>query len=177
MENMKFSKILLILFLLICSSFLMKSFGQSFKTVGLRGGATSGITYKNYLSNNVGFELIGSIRDRGLFITGLYEYHVPSASLYSKQLKFYYGFGFHAGVYTKYGNCRLIITDDGRDAFECSRVVRPTAGFDGIVGAEYRLESLPVLIGIDYKPYISVFGPYRFGKSFFDIGLTAKYIF
>jgi hypothetical protein len=174
---MKFSKIILIIFLLISTSLVMKSFGQSFKTIGIRGGSTSGITYKHYVGEDVGFELIGSFRNKGYFVTGLYEYHVPSASLYSKQLKFYYGFGAHVGIYRKLGNCRVVINNDGNEAYDCNQVLRPTVGFDAIFGAEYRLASYPILLGIDYKPYLSVFGPYKFGRGLFDIGLTAKYIF
>ena len=138
--------------------------------LGLRGGgSSSGLTFKHFLSgkNGVALEalLTTEYQARGGRLTLLGEKHKALADL--KGLQYYYGAGFHAGAY------------QGRYYFEDRRyygrhkkeiyVIRDyryddatyvAFGADLILGLEYKLQDLPFVVGVDYKPFFEVFNGY-----------------
>lgn len=143
--------------------------GAGYETgIGLRGGGwSSGLTVKHFLSskNNVAVEglLTREYAARGGRLTLLLEKHKAISDF--KGLQFYYGAGAHIGSYR------------GRYYFEDVRFRRKkdryyyrqywyddanyvVAGADLILGLEYKMEDLPFVIGVDYKPFFEVFDGY-----------------
>lgn len=145
---------------------------SGYKTgIGLRGGGySSGLTIKHFLSGKNGVALEGLVtteyKAHGLRLTLLGEKHKSISG--AKSLQFYYGAGFHAGSYqgryyfedVRYYNNRK---DD--DYFRSRRYYTDETsylaiGADLILGLEYKLEELPFVVGVDYKPYFEVFNGY-----------------
>lgn len=145
--------------------------------IGLRGGITPGINFKSYQSNETAYELIIGKKDDGNLITGLFEFHEPASALLRERFRYYYGFGCHLGYYRE-KNTYTVIDNQGNPYDEEDVRLYAAIGFDGIVGLEYRFITYPFSASVDYKPYINLFGPYRFvGKGLFDIGFSLKYMF
>ncbi|WP_324672058.1 hypothetical protein [Hymenobacter sp. GOD-10R] len=137
--------------------------------IGLRaGGYSSGLTIKHFMSgkNNVAVEglVTTEYAAHGARFTLLLEKHVPVKDL--KGLQFYYGAGAHLGAYRgryyfedvryrrgkKYDYYYVYYVDEDR--------ARIAGGADLILGFEYKMDDLPFVIGVDYKPFFEVFNGY-----------------
>ena len=164
MKKLIASAFILASFLLICT----RSNAQTYKTaVGLKfGGYENGLSVKYFTTTDVALEGILGIRDHGLVITGLYEFHQEAFGV--PELKFYYGAGGHigsvgAGTYQRFGGTNEIYTK--------SQVL---LGVDGAVGLEYLIPGAPIAVSLDLNPRVELAtGP------FFDVapGLGVKYTF
>ena len=149
--------------------------GSGYSTgIGLRGGGySSGLTIKHFMSgkNGVAIEALVTTEyaARGARLTLLGEKHLPVSDL--KGLQFYYGAGFHAGSYRGryyFADRRYYRTDNGNVYFLKSNKAGyyyddntyVAFGADLIVGLEYKLQDLPFVVGVDYKPYFEVFNGY-----------------
>ncbi len=163
--------------------FFISAFGigqmpaQDYKTgVGLRGGWIGGITAKHFIQEGRALEGIFSSGWgwRGYQITGLYEIH--KAAFTKDDVKgffWFYGAGAHfgggyidekwhpTGTYTGY-----------YDTYHYSAF-----GIDGIFGLEYKIEDIPVTLGLDIKPFIE-FSNYRdYPFHFWDGAFSIRYVF
>ena len=72
------------------------------QAIGVRGGTTSGITYRQKTDENKAYEGIITIRDRGVVLTALRLNCNPRSYDFSDNLFFCFGYGMHAGF--KYTN-------------------------------------------------------------------------
>ncbi|WP_345220522.1 hypothetical protein [Hymenobacter koreensis] len=139
--------------------------------IGLRGGGySSGLTIKHFLGskNGVALEalLTTEYKARGARLTILGEKHKSISDF--KGLQFYYGAGFHAGSYQGryyFADSRYYYKGRKGDVY----LVRDyrfddqtyvAFGADLILGLEYKIEDLPFVIGVDYKPFFDVFNGY-----------------
>ena len=155
--------------------------------IGLRGGGySSGLTIKHFLSGKNGVAIEGLVtteyKARGARLTILGEKHlgVPDA----KGLQFYYGAGFHAGAYEG----RYYFADDRyyykgrkgdvylvRGGYLYDDATYLAIGADLILGLEYKLQDLPFVVGVDYKPFFEVFHGYT--GFYNDAAVSLRYTF
>ncbi|MEO8147911.1 MAG: hypothetical protein ABI723_09760 [Bacteroidia bacterium] len=140
----------------------------SYKTgIGLRGGWTSGLSIKHFISGTGAIEGILGTRWHGLSVTGLYEINKANA-LGVSRLSWEYGggvrFGFYNGRYYHEWNDKFYYND--RDYTVVSIV--------GIFGLEYHFEEVPFTLGLDLMPYFDFVGR---GDSFIDGSLSFRYAF
>lgn len=155
----------------ILASFLLiskRSAAQDYKTaVGLKfGGYENGLSIKYFMEKSVALEGIIGIRQHGMVITGLYEFHQEAFGV--PELRFYYGAGAHigaigAGVYQRFNG-----------ANEPYARAQLLLGVDGVLGLEYLIPKSPVALSLDLNPRAELAsGP------FFDIapGIGVKYTF
>lgn len=153
-------KKIIVLFVILLS---FKSFSQDYKTgIGLRGGFSSGITIKHFISGNAALEGILATRWRGFHIVGLYEVH---NSLPTPGLNWYFGGGAHMGVWQGY---------NGHPWFKDSRSYS-VFGVDGILGMEYNFSQIPLNLSLDWKPAFNLIGWQ--GLWMDDFALSVRYIF
>ena len=105
---------------------------QKYRTAaGLRsGGGSYGLTLQQLVLPQATLEGLGMLAPRERSATLLAERHF---GILGPSLNYYVGAGGH------YGEHR----DDG-----------PFWGFDGIVGAEYKIAFLPIVLSFDFKPTI-----------------------
>ncbi|MBX0292274.1 hypothetical protein K3G63_17635 [Hymenobacter sp. HSC-4F20] len=160
------------------------SAGAGYTTgIGLRGGGwSSGLTVKHFLSgkNNVAFEglLTREYAARGGRLTLLLEKHLPVSDF--KGLQFYYGAGAHVGSYRRYyyyydgryghGRAKRYYT-----IYRVDEDPRIAAGADLILGLEYKMEDLPFVVGVDYKPFFEVFDGYT--GFYNDAAISLRFAF
>lgn len=142
------------------------SFG--YKTgVGIRGGWTSGITIKRFISDKAAIEGVFGSRWHGFSITGLYELHKTPA-LGVSNLAWEYGagarIGFYSGRYYREW-------DDDKYYYDRSYTV---VSLVGIFGLEYQFEEVPFTASLDIMPYFDFIGR---GSEFIDGSISFRYVF
>ncbi|MBD2766578.1 hypothetical protein IC235_01570 [Hymenobacter sp. BT664] len=155
--------------------------------LGLRGGGySSGLTLKHFLSGKNGIAIEALItteyKAHGARLTILGEKHKSIAD--AKGLQFYYGAGFHAGAYQG----RYYFADDRyyykgrkgdiylvRGDYRYDEATYIAFGADLILGLEYKLQDLPFVVGVDYKPFFEVFNGYT--GFYNDAAISLRYTF
>jgi hypothetical protein len=134
--------------------------------IGLRGGNySSGLTIKHFFNagKNAAAEALVTTeyRAKGARFTLLLEKHwtiVPDV----KNLQWYVGAGLHAGAYRgRYYYAVAYRYKKKRDYYVYytgyDDKVYPVFGADFVLGLEYKIPDLPLVISADYKPYFDVF--------------------
>ena len=163
----------------ILSAFLILSisvFSQSpEKAIGIRGGLSSGFEYRVFSGELSSYKVLLSTRYQGVQLTGLKEFHLSDAfDIGEEGLSFVYGFGAHVGFeswYT-YRYYDEITGNRYRD-----RRTGPIAGLDVLAAVEYTIPQIPLVAGIEVKPYFNLFGKNFFQLQPFDFAFTLKYTF
>lgn len=162
-------------FVVLCLSYNL-TFSQDYKTgIGLRGGWIGGLTVKHFIKEGRALEGIFSSGWgwRGYQITGLYEIHKAAFTNDGIEGFFwFYGAGAHfAGGY-KYTKWHPDGSKGYYDTYNYSAF-----GIDGIFGLEYKIEEIPVTLGLDIKPFIE-FSNYRgYPFRFWDGAFSIRYVF
>ncbi len=94
---------------------------------------------------------------------------------FDDNLSFVYGFGAHVGfeswTVTRYYN------DYYSKNWYRDRRSGPVAGLDGLAALEYTIPQIPIVVGIEAKPYFNLFGKNFFQLQPFDFAFTIKYTF
>ncbi|HNX56157.1 MAG TPA: hypothetical protein PKO30_11275 [Prolixibacteraceae bacterium] len=145
------------------------------KAVGIRGGLSSGIEYRVFSGNLTSYKVLLSTRKQGIQLTGLKEFHVPDAfDIDQEEFTFVYGFGAHAGFESWYRDSYY--NDIYHTAYR-ERRSGPVAGLDALAGIEYNIREIPLVFGIEVKPYFNLFGKNFFQLQPFDFAFTVKYTF
>lgn len=137
----------------------LSSWAQLYKSaLGIRIGDSQGINYKTFVASKNAVEGILTIDNGGFGITGLYEIHGTAFS--SRDFNWYIGGGGH--LYS-YGN--------GYYHHNNGLVV----GLDGIIGIEGKIRSIPLAIGLDWKPAFNIINASSLHTN--AIGLSVRYCF
>jgi len=172
MKKIKRMKVFLSIILLTLALSINAQYNTS--TIGLRLGGVSGLSYKFISDNNSGFELILGAKEKGAILTGIVQKYKPLATNRISGFLLCYGGGGHVG-YAKHKEEVIRTVDD--KTFYCEyEESNPVIGGDFMIGAEYRFESIPLHISLDYKPYFEVFGHKDFRLDLWDIGFTARWV-
>lgn len=144
--------------------------------IGLRGGYTSGITFKHFVRNNAALELVLGTRWEGFSLTALYEWHSPNA-LGVSQLSWVYGLGGRIGSYRgdRYyrgrGNCNNP-NDRNCGSYWGNRNLT-AVGIVGIGGLEFKFDEVPFTVSLDLIPVLYL---NHWGGTFFDGSLSVRYV-
>jgi hypothetical protein len=162
------NRILIIFFL-----FSLPSLGQEYeRSVGIRGGLTSGITFKKFLDEEIATEAILGFKKHGLQLTMLRETYRPAMLEFTNNMQVFFGFGGHVGyVYTD-RNSMLFRTY----YFDSYRYF-PVIGLDACLGAEYVFRRIPLAVSLNVKPFFELYIPGFFRLEPGDTALTISYIF
>jgi hypothetical protein len=137
---MKTILVLLFAIFLTVSSVQAQTTGSSYKTaLGFKFPPT-GITVKHFITDKHALEGIAYFLTYGARITGLYEIHGNINQ--APGLQWYIGPGAHLGFYNnKNGNGTAL-------------------GIDGVLGLDYKIDSAPINLSIDWQPFLE-FGNFK----------------
>ena len=129
--------------------------------VGLRLGSPVAVTYKHFLNDDNAFEVFGSFRAFNgyswIAASGAYQIHNDFPDV--DNLKWYYGAG---------GSVYFYSFDTGFGGNSGSTAV----GINGYIGLDYKIESAPVSITIDWIPTFFLNGfTSGFGSGFGSVGV------
>lgn len=126
--------------------FVSLSSAQDYNTaIGLRGGLSNGLTFKQFLGDKAAVELIATTRWKGLEITGLYELH--NGGLGVDGLTWFYGLGGHIGFW-KGDNASWGTPGESYTVI----------GVDGNLGLDYKFPKHPINLSLDWKPAFNLVG-------------------
>jgi hypothetical protein len=117
--------------------------------VGLRGGETSGLTYKHRFQSGNAVEGILSMWPYALGVTGLYEKYVATEA---QGLNFYFGGGGHVNIGPMYRT--YYVYNRSENYVYAERTRGAAVGIDGVVGLEYKFRPIPLALSADLKPFI-----------------------
>jgi hypothetical protein len=165
------NKILTIVFIL--SGFGSMAQHEDF-SVGLRLGGLSGFSAKWFDDDLRAVELIAGGRNDGFRLTGLLQKFKPIKTDRIANLYYFTGLGAHAGFESHTFESSYYI--NGFKYYSYHKVTSPVIGGDLVLGLEYRFESVPVNMSVDFKPYFDVYRYDSFRIDFFDIGFTIRYL-
>lgn len=144
---------------------------------GFRFGGTTGFTGKVIKDDYYAFEGILGFRSGGVQFYGLVQKRKPVLYHRLENMYFYYGGGAHAGF------ARWNSAQGPRNGYypyydsDYYNMTGPAFGVDGVVGMEYEFSSVPLSLGLDFKPFIEVYGPFFIRTNFWDFGFHIRYNF
>ncbi|WP_345236983.1 hypothetical protein [Hymenobacter saemangeumensis] len=140
-----------LLLLVLAAALALPASAQKYRTAaGLRSdGVNYGLTVQQVFLPKATLEGLAMIAPRERSLTVLAERHF---GILGPSLNYYFGAGAHVGNHK----------DDG--AFW---------GIDGIVGAEYKIAFIPVVLSLDFKPTFE-FGSADWNR--FPTGFSVRYI-
>jgi len=141
-------------------------------SAGIRGGLTSGLSYRGYLEPELAYEGLMSFRGNGLQITLLRQHFEPALWHISDGFFLSYGYGGHVGFTHSHSYQHLFKT-----IHRPEKKFSPIIGLDGFLGMEYHFPGIPVLVGLDYKPFFEMSLYQYFQMSAWDVAFTLKYKF
>lgn len=144
-------------------------------SVGLRGGVSSGISYRLFKDELKAMEGILSFRNHGIQLTAIIETYKPLYLKHTDRIYFYHGLGAHIGYTTWYKN-DFFIEPVFRNRYYRNKF-SPVVGLDGLLGLEYRFVNVPLTVGLDFKPFFEIFGQNFFNLNLWDFGITVHYSF
>jgi hypothetical protein len=158
---------------IILSTASLFASSQEYKgAVGLRGGISSGFTYRQFLDQEISIETILSFRRGGLQVSLLRERFRPAFLEFSDNMILGFGFGGHVGfMYTDHQKFMF------EDYYYDEKIFLPLIGVDGYFGIEYIFRGFPMAISLDCKPFFELNVKGLVQLNPFDIGLAIKYWF
>ncbi len=121
-----------------------------------------GITYKTFVKQNKAIEGVGYIWNYGVRLTGLYEFYGDIDII--DGLKWYAGFGAHAGLWNDTWKKEYPTRDNGI-----------AIGVDGVLGLDYKINNAPLNISIDWQPSFNLIG-YNYAEGGWG-GIGIRYTF
>ena len=140
--------------------------------VGMRGGYTSGVTFRVNLDAELSYEAQLSHRHQGAIVTMLRLKHNEMGIDKNGNWEFIYGLGAHTGFY---------FTDSYRIFFEeihyGQNLFTPVFGVDGYAGIDYLLEYLPLSFGVSFQPHMEISMRQLFSMNLWDFGIHVRYRF
>lgn len=157
--------------LLLCLS--PAAFSQFYnKEVGLRGGYSSGITFRVNLQEDLSYEGQLNYRDKGGVFTLYRQLHHEIGMDRMGNWELIYGFGMHGGFYFT-DSYRILY----RTIYFGKEVFTPVLGVDGYLGIDYKLVDLPMSFGASFQPYMELSLKQVFGINMWDFGFHVRYMF
>ena len=151
----------------------MQLFSQFYnKEFGIRGGYSSGFTFRVNIEEDLSYEAQLYYRDQGAIFNVIRQQHREIGYDKFGTWKFLYGFGAHVGFYfTDHYKIFFRQIYIGREIFT------PVIGMDGYLAVEYQLIDAPVSFGIDFKPFMEISLKQLFGFNAWDFGINVRYRF
>lgn len=152
--------------LLMGFGLLNESTAQTYATgIGLRAGVSNGLTVKHFIQSDVALEGIFHTRWGGVVLTGLYEVHKNIREV--RGLRWFYGGGAHVGSWNRGGKNPPWADPD----YSGSTI----AGFDGIIGLDFKFEDAPINLSLDYKPAFNIINGGGFWGD--ELALSIRFTF
>ncbi len=147
----------------------------STRQAGFRIGARSGIFYQVSSETGnaeTGYNAMISFNNHGLQLTGLKIVYENSLNGISSNLFFGWGYGGHVGfIYSDH------LRAMGEDYYFQDERFCPLLGIDGWLAAEYRIRDIPVIVSLNYKPYLEITIPAFVRIMPGDFGVSIAYVF
>jgi hypothetical protein len=117
------------------------------------------------------YEGILSFKQGGLQLTLLKQFVKPYLTEHSDNIYLVWGYGAHLGTH------RTSAFEIFSKKFYDLNSITPLFGLDAFAGLEYRIREIPLIIGVDFKPFFDLAGARFFSMSIWDFAVSLKYNF
>ena len=169
-------RLLSILILGLLVSYTNLVYGQfANRQAGLRMGYRGGLFYQSGVqagNAEVAYNALLSFQKGGIQLTGLKIIYEPSFSRLSPDIYFSWGYGAHLGyLYSDH------LKSMGEDYYFEGPRFCPLLGVDGWLSAEYRVHEIPLIVSLNYKPFIEITVPAFVKVMPWDFALSVSYVF
>ncbi|HVN58558.1 MAG TPA: hypothetical protein VMT63_09695 [Bacteroidales bacterium] len=165
------------LLLIVITFFLPEKANGQFtsRQAGLRLGYRSGIFYQAGTgagNAEVAYNAMISFQKNGIQLTGMKIIYESSFTRFSPEVYFSWGYGGHLGyLYSDH------VKAMGEDYYFNGPRFCPLIGVDGWLSAEYRLHQIPLVMSLNYKPFIELTVPGFIKLTPWDFALSVSYVF
>jgi len=129
--------------------------------LGLKVWDGAGITLKHFFNDRHAGEAIAFFWHEGFRLTGLYEIHFPISG--APGLQWYIGPGLHVGAY----NDNHYYYYHG----EYYHDSHASLGIDGVIGLDYKINSAPINLSLDWQPSFEFAQGHGFIGSWGGLGI------
>jgi hypothetical protein len=147
----------------------------STRQAGFRIGYRSGIYYQISSETGnaeTGYNAMLSFSNRGVQLTGLKIVYENSLNNISPNLYLGWGYGGHAGfLYSDH------VRAMGEEYYFEDERFCPLLGIDGWLSAEYRIRDIPLIVSLNYKPFLEITFPAFVRLMPADFGISIAYVF
>lgn len=142
------------------------------REIGLRGGYSSGITFRVNLEETTSYEAQLTYRQNGGIFTVFRQKHIEMGMDRGGNWEFLYGMGAHTGFYFT-DTYRILY----KEIYSGQNVFTPVLGVDGYVGIDYVLQHAPLSFGLTFQPYMEISLRQLFSINLWDFGFHFRYRF
>ncbi len=140
---------------------------------GIRGGYTSGLTFRVNIDADLSYEAQLCYRNQGTIVNMFRLKHKELGMDKHGNWDFIYGLGIHAGFY--YTNSYRIFFKE--IYYGDNQLFTPVIGVDGYLGIDYNMEMLPLSFGCSFQPHMELSLMQIFGINLWDFGIHVRYKF
>jgi hypothetical protein len=167
-----------LILILLLATFAMAGTAQEYqKQIGMRFGNTTGFTARIIKDEVFAMEGILGFRNHGMQLYLLAESRKPVFENKLENMHMYFGGGAHIG-FVKWSDYPYDpYYDPDYDYNPNYNHTGPALGIDGIIGLEYGFNSVPITLGVDFKPFLEIYGPWMVRANFWDFGFQISYNF
>jgi len=146
------------------------------KQIGIRLGVTSGIAGKVIKDNRTAIEGSLGFRTGGLQMYMLLESYRPMVVTDRVRWMIYFGGGAHIGYINGYEKVKRWSNTYGYywDEFH---IAGPVLGLDAVFGSDITFEKVPIVLSVEFKPFIEAQAFQRVKVNFWDFGFGIAYRF
>jgi len=116
------------------------------------------ITFKHFIADDKALEGLAYIGSDGIRITGLYEFYGDISGV--SGLKWYAGPGAHVGFWSNSWTSKY--PDRNSSA---------AIGVDGVLGLDYKINTLPIDLSLDWQPSFNFIGYNYFEGGWGGLGI------
>lgn len=146
------------------------------RELGIRMGYTSGIVGKVIKDNKTAIEGMLGFRQGGMQFYALVESYKPLIVDPKVNWTIYFGGGGHLGYVNGYSKQKYWNSYYGyykEEVWVSGMVI----GIDGVIGTEYTFPKVPIVVSVEFKPFLELQAFQKVVANFYDFGFGIKYKF
>jgi len=144
------------------------------RQLGMRLGVMSGITGKVILDRKTAIHGTLGFRKGGVQLYTLLEVYKLLDKSTNQNWYLYFGGGAHVGYINGYNRVRRWSNSTGY-YWEEQRASGPVFGLDAVMGVEYNIPALPLVLFCEFKPMVELQNFNRFKANFWDTAIGIVY--
>lgn len=167
-------KILILLLILAATG---SAYSQNFeRQLGMRLGTMSGITGKVVMNKMTAIQGTLGFRKGGIQLYTLLEVYKMLDKKTNQNWYMYFGGGIHVGYINGYNKVRRWSNSTGY-YWEEEQATGPVFGLDAVMGVEYNISAIPLVLFFEFKPMAELQGFKRVKVNFWDTAIGIVYKF
>ncbi len=126
------------------------------RAIGIKFPGGFAVSYKQFLKDYQNVEAEAMFWNQGFWVVGLYEFNWNIPDI--EGLRWYAGGGAHLGFWNNNYSKRSNTSSAG-------------FGLDGVIGLDYKINTLPINVSLDWQPAVDLIGSTGYNAAYGGIGV------